>query len=106
MDIINKNAQFIFDDKGVIILTDIVSTDNVKVGELVYDGKNSAILNRNNKDYYLLQNIAPCFREKLKTADKVTIIEEKTKTFTHMKLKSVLLNSDILTNGKNLRKKP
>lgn len=55
MNIINKNAQFVFDKKGIMILTDIVSSDNAVKAELVYDGKNTAILNRNNKEYYTLK---------------------------------------------------
>lgn len=75
VNLVSKNASFIFDKEGVIILTDIEKTNLVATGELLYDGKNVAILNRNNQDFYLLKNIAPAVREKMKQGSYVTIVE-------------------------------
>jgi len=76
VDLVEANAVFLFDEEGILILTDINKTDFVVMGELIYDGKNVAILNRNNKTFFTLKNIAPLFREKLKRAKQVTIIEK------------------------------
>lgn len=80
VNLIQKNSSFLFDKEGVIILTDIEKTDVVVRGELIYDGKNVAILNRNNKDFFVLKNIAPLIREKIKQAQYVTIIERDQNT--------------------------
>lgn len=74
--LIEKNAVFMFDKEGVIILTDIEKSGNIVVGELLYDGKNIAILNRNNKEFFSLKNIAPLIREKIKHSKSVTIVEK------------------------------
>lgn len=76
VNLVPKNAGFMFDKEGVIITTDIEKKNFVTKGELLYDGKNVAILNRNNKDFYTLKNIAPVIREKIKTSDYVTIVEQ------------------------------
>ncbi|MBO7097081.1 MAG: hypothetical protein J6W11_00385 [Alphaproteobacteria bacterium] len=76
VNLTEKNATFLFDKEGIIIITDIKKTDFVVMGELIYDGKNVAILNRNNKNFYTLKHIAPFIREKLKHAKDVTIIEQ------------------------------
>lgn len=73
--VIEKNAVFVFDKQGVIIITDIEKKGNIVIGELVYDGKNVAILNRNNREFFSLKNIAPIMREKVKQSKYVTIIE-------------------------------
>ena len=77
VNLIEKNAHFLFDKEGVIILTDVEKTDMLIIGELIYDGKNVAILNRNNKDFFALKNIAPVIREKLKQSKYVTIVEKE-----------------------------
>ena len=74
--LVEKNAVFVFDRKGVIILTDIIKSENILVGELIYDGKNVAILNKDNKDFFCLKNIAPLIREKIKQSKYVTIVEK------------------------------
>ena len=76
VNLTEKNATFLFDKEGIIIVTDIEKTDFVVMGELIYDGRNVAILNRNNKSFYTLKNIAPLFRAKLKQAKDVTIVEQ------------------------------
>ncbi len=76
--LIEKNAVFLFDNEGVIILTDVEKNGNVVIAELFYDGKNVAILNRNNRDFFSFKNIAPLIREKIKHSKYVTIIEKNT----------------------------
>ena len=73
--LVEKKALFLFDKKGVIIVTDIEKNGNIVMGELVYDGKNVAVLNRNNRDFFSLKNIAPLVREKIKNSEYVTVIE-------------------------------
>ena len=76
VEVIEKNALFVFDKKGVIIITDIEKNGHIVIGEFVYDGKNVAILNRNNREFFALKNIAPMIREKIKQSEYVTIIEK------------------------------
>lgn len=76
IDIINGNANFLFDSDGVMIVTSITNGGAVVRGELIYDGKNTVILNRNNKNFYAFKNIAPVIREKIKNSEYVTIIEQ------------------------------
>lgn len=76
VNLVEKNALFMFDEKGVIIITDIEKNSAITIGELIYDGKNVAILNRNNKDFFALKNIAPLIRDKIKKSKNVTIIEK------------------------------
>lgn len=49
----------------------------IDTGELVYDGKNCAILIRNEKKAYLFTNIIPDIRQKLLNASEIMIIEQK-----------------------------
>lgn len=79
VDIVYKNANFLFDRDGVMIVTSIENAGIVIRGELIYDGKNTAVLNRNNKEFFGLKNIAPMVREKLKKSEYVTIIEQNNK---------------------------
>ena len=69
VDIVYKNANFLFDRDGVMIVTSIENAGIVIRGELIYDGKNTAVLNRNNKEFFGLKNIAPMVREKLKKSE-------------------------------------
>ncbi len=79
VDIIYKNANFLFDRDGVMIVTSIEDAGIIIRGELIYDGKNTVVLNRNNKEFFGFKNIAPIVREKLKNSDYVTIIEQNNK---------------------------
>ena len=74
--LIEKNAMFLFDKQGVIIITDIEKDRNATLAEFFYDGKNVAILNRNNKEFFSFKNIAPLIRERIKESKYVTIIEK------------------------------
>lgn len=77
MDYIEKNALFTKDEQGVIIITDINDGAVVIRGEVVYDGRNAVILNRNNKEYYALKNIPPFIRDALLKSETVTIVERR-----------------------------
>ncbi len=76
VELIEKNALFLFDDEGIIVITDIKKNEDVLKGELIYDGKNVVILNRNDKEFFSFKNIAPFFRDKIKQSKYVTIVEE------------------------------
>ena len=94
VDLIEKHADFFFDKEGVMIATDIEKIDFAVMGELIYDGKNVAILNRNNKDFFALKNIAPHIREKLQQSQEVTIIEKDKESIYSYKVK-VHLTDDL-----------
>lgn len=68
-------ANFFFDKIGVIVKYEM-NADHVFRGELVYDGRNQIILNRNDKQFYLLSKIAPVIRKKILKSKYVTIAEE------------------------------
>jgi|GEM_PF-4264861 len=70
----NIESDFLFDEEGIIIKLQLQS-DYVFRGAFFYDGRNQAILGRNNKDFYLLKSIAPIIRQKIKNAKTVTIME-------------------------------
>ncbi len=74
MNITTKEAIFLFDENGVIVITDIVG-EKVMRAEFVYDGKNCALLRRDNETY-ALHNIAPLIREKIKDGNYVTLVEK------------------------------
>ena len=67
-------AEFYFDKIGVIIKINI-NDDYVFRGELVYDGRNQIIFNRNDKKFYLLAQIAPMIRRRILKSKYVTIAE-------------------------------
>ena len=76
MDVIFKNANFWIDAQGVLIFTDIEKEGEVSKAEVIYDGKNAVVLNRNDKDFYALKNIAPRYRQKISDAKSVIIVEK------------------------------
>lgn len=77
MNLSCAQALFIRDGEGVMIMTNIQNKPEVTYGEVVYDGKNVAVLNRDNKDFYLLPNIQPDLCEAFLSADEVTIIGQR-----------------------------
>ena len=77
MNLLETKALFIADDEGVLILTDIADKPDITFGEVVYDGKNVAVLNRDNQEYYVLENIQPELRESMLHASNVTVIERR-----------------------------
>jgi hypothetical protein len=74
MDIKVLPAEFFFDKIGVIIKIEL-NADRVLRGELVYDGRNRVILNRNDQQFYLLSHIAPMIRKRIVKSRYVTIVE-------------------------------
>ena len=76
MQFVEKNAVFMTDEEGVLVITDIKPDNEVKCAEFIYDGKNTAILNRNNECCYVFTNISPVVREKIKQGEYVTILEQ------------------------------
>lgn len=67
-------AEFYFDKIGVIVKIEL-NEDYVFRGEIVYDGRNQVIFNRNDKKFYLLTHIAPMIRKKILKSKHVTIAE-------------------------------
>ena len=68
------SSEFLLSPKGVIVKVQLKS-DYVFRGAFFYDGRNQAILGRNNKDFYLLKSIPPVIRQKILSSPKITIIE-------------------------------
>ena len=77
MDKTYQNAIFMKDNEGIIVLADIDDVSLVVRGEIVYDGKNAVVLNRNNKHYYILKNIPPFLRDDLLKSKEITIYDLK-----------------------------
>jgi len=75
MELIEKNAIFTCDEQGIMIVTDIKGGPVTK-GEVIYDGKNVVVLNRNGKEFYALKNVPLLLREKFKDGEYVTVIEK------------------------------
>lgn len=73
-NIIPIPAEFYFDKIGVIVKLEL-NDDHVFRGELVYDGRNQIIFNRNDKKFYLLAQIAPMIRRRILKSKYVTIAE-------------------------------
>jgi len=71
-----RNANFWIDSRGVLIFTDIEKSEEVSKAEVVYDGKNAVLLNKNDKEFYVLKNIAPRLRQKLASAKSVIVVEQ------------------------------
>lgn len=67
-------AEFYFDKIGVIIKIEL-NDEHVFRGELVYDGRNQIVFNRNNKKFFLLSQIAPIIRKRILKSEHVTIAE-------------------------------
>ncbi len=74
--LIEKSALFIGDEEGILVVVDIECDSKVTNAEIIYDGKNTVILNRDNKDYFALKNIPPSIREDIKSSEFVTVVEK------------------------------
>lgn len=74
MDIKSLPADFYFDKIGVIVKIEM-NADHVFRGEIVYDGRNQIIFNRNDEKFYLLTQIAPVIRHKILQSEYVTVAE-------------------------------
>lgn len=78
--------------------------DRVTTGALVYDGRNCAILVRNNEKAFLFTNIITEIRSKLMDADEIMIIEQQDEEISNayrVKIKKVSLipYQDTLTDS-------
>ncbi len=67
-------ANFYFDKIGVIVKIEM-NADHVFRGEIVYDGRNQIIFNRNDEKFYLLTQIAPVIRRKILKSEYITVAE-------------------------------
>ncbi len=72
--IIVDDFEFLVNKDEVAIAIDL-NEGNVTSAELLYDGRNCAVLIRNNEKMFLLTNIIPPMREKLKNMDTVFVLE-------------------------------
>ena len=68
------SSDFLLSKEGVIVKVELKS-DYVFRGAFFYDGRNQAILGRNNKDFYLLKSIPPIIRQKIYQAQNVMVAE-------------------------------
>ena len=75
MNVEYKDANFWADKEGILIFTDIEKKGDVSKAEVVYDGKNAVVLNRNDESFYVLKNIAPRIRKKIADAKSVVVVE-------------------------------
>lgn len=87
MELIEKNAIFTCDEQGIMIVTDIEGGPVTK-GEVIYDGKNVVVLNRNGKEFYAFKNVPLLVREKFKDGEYVTILEKEGDNLRSYKLKT------------------
>ncbi|MBO7605299.1 MAG: hypothetical protein J6S61_02390 [Elusimicrobiaceae bacterium] len=67
-------SDFLLSQEGVIVKVEL-KADYVFRGAFFYDGRNQAILGRNNKDFYLLKSIPPIIRQKILDASMITVAE-------------------------------
>lgn len=77
MKITVAKALYVADDEGIMVITDIDNKSDIVYGELIYDGGNVAILNRNNEDLFVLPNISPDLRQTVANASEIVIIEHR-----------------------------
>jgi len=68
------SSDFLLSEEGVIVKVEL-NADQVFHGALFYDGRNQAILGRNNKDFYLLQSIPPLIRHGIFKSARVMVAE-------------------------------
>ncbi len=68
------SSEFFLSVEGVIAKIQLKS-DYVFRGAFFYDGRNQAILGRNNKDFYLLKSIPPIIRSKILNSPMIMVAE-------------------------------
>lgn len=68
------SCDFLLSTEGVIVKVEL-NSDYVFRGAFFYDGRNQAILGRNNKDFYLLKSIPPVIRKKMFNSPKIMVAE-------------------------------
>jgi len=67
-------SEFLLSKEGVIVKIELKS-DFPFHGAFFYDGRNQAILGRNNKDFYLLKSIPPIIRSKILNSKTIMVFE-------------------------------
>ncbi len=65
------------ENNGELGISMQLEAEPIDLAELVYDGRNCAILIRNNTKAYLFTNIIPDIRQKLMNAEEIMMIEQK-----------------------------
>jgi len=68
------SSDFLLSTEGVIVKIELKS-DYVFRGAFFYDGRNQAVLGRNNKDFYLLKSIPPVIRQKILDTPMIMVAE-------------------------------
>lgn len=68
------SSDFLLSKEGVIVKIEL-NSDYVFRGAFFYDGRNQAILGRNNKDFYLLKSIPPIIRQKILASENIMVAE-------------------------------
>ena len=67
-------SEFLLSKQGVIVKIQLKS-DYVFRAAFFYDGRNQAVLGRNDKDFYLLKSIPPVIRQKILNSPKLIVAE-------------------------------
>ena len=67
-------SEFLLSKHGIILKIQLKS-DYVFRAALFYDGRNQAVLGRNDKDFYLLKSIPPIIRQKILNSPKIIVAE-------------------------------
>ncbi|MBO7097111.1 MAG: hypothetical protein J6W11_00540 [Alphaproteobacteria bacterium] len=68
------SSDFMLSKEGVIVKVQLKS-DYVFRGAFFYDGRNQAVLGRNNKDFYLLKSVPPVIRQKILNSKMIMLVE-------------------------------
>ena len=68
------SSDFLLSSEGVIAKIEL-NSDYVFRGAFFYDGRNQAVLGRNNKDFYLLKSIPPLIRKQILNSPKIMVAE-------------------------------
>ncbi len=71
-----EDFEFLIDGDDIAIAIDI-DEGMITSAELSYDGRNCAVLVRNNKKAFLLTNIFPGIREKLNSLNDILVLERR-----------------------------
>lgn len=65
------------ENEGIVGINVELEDEPITEGEFIYDGRNCAILVRNNKKAYLFTNIVKEARQKLFSSEEIMMIESK-----------------------------
>ena len=73
-EIITLPSEFLLSKEGVIAKIELKSDFPFR-GAFFYDGRNRAVLGRNNKEFYLLKSIPPIIRQKILKGKTIMVFE-------------------------------